>query len=283
VTITGIDISNNNGHVDLGKVRGAGYAFVGMKASGDEGGGANHFLDGFFARNWKAAGEQGLARLAYHYARPSVATPSQSVTTLQEAVAAAGGLGPGDTVALDLEDPAVPDGTSLHVWAAEWLDLAARVFGVAPWKYSARYYTSTHDLEHDDLAAFPTWWASYQAHRPAPVTGWGPIRIWQHDAHTTVPGVQGECDVNVFDGSHDDLRSLGRASTLDPLFWTTTPAIPPLEAGRPDPRPDPRPARSVPSEVVAALDTIWEFAGPDVEVQKAIVALKVKLGLQADG
>src|SRR4030095_5774689 len=83
VTLRGIDVSNNNGAIGWAAVKAAGYAFAGMKASGDEGS-TNHFLDSFFPQNWSAAEAQGLVRVAYHYARPSVVSPARSVTTLEE-------------------------------------------------------------------------------------------------------------------------------------------------------------------------------------------------------
>lgn len=248
-TTPGIDISNNNGFVTLSQVRAAGYEFVAIKASGDEGS-SGVFLDQFFPDNWRNAAAAGMARIAYHYACPSRTSPAGSVVTLQRALDAVGGLKTGDNVALDIEEEATPSGRSLHVWVAEWLDLAERLFGVRPYKYSARYYTSTRDLEHPDLERYPTWWASYQASMPAAVAGWRPIRIWQHSADALVPGVPGVCDTNLFQGTIHDLRALGK------------------------------PAPAVPPEVFAALDTLWNYAGPDEEIQRAIVAVKVALGLQ---
>lgn len=205
----GVDVSNNQGVIDWAAVRASGRLFAAIKASGDETA-SGVYLDRYFPENWHTSRAQGMARIAYHYAKPSRVPPSQSVGTLQRALAAVGGLQPGDNVALDIEDPDVPDGQSLHQWVAEWLDLAARAFGVpTPWKYSAHYYTSTHDLEHDDLGGYPTWWAAYQATQPPASRGWGPIWIWQHDAHGTVPGVAGPCDLDVFNGTFDELRALG--------------------------------------------------------------------------
>jgi lysozyme len=256
--LTGIDLSNNNGVVDLGLVKAAGNAFVAMKASGDEGRG-NVFLDPFFPENWHQANAHELVRIAYHYARPSAVTPAQSVTTLQRAIDAVGGLKVGDNVALDIEDPEVPEGVSLHVWVAEWLALAEQVFGVAPYRYSAHYYTSTHDLEHDDLAKYPVWWASYQAIKPAPSPGWAPIRIWQNSASGRVPGVGGDVDTNLFEGTREELLALGKLG----LPELVEPAAP-----------------GVPADVIGALDVLWDAAGADVVKQRAIVQVKVAFGLQ---
>jgi lysozyme len=256
--LTGVDISNNQGAVDLGLVKAAGNAFVAIKASGDEGRG-NVFLDPFFPENWHQANAHELVRIAYHYARPSAVTPAQSVTTLERALQAVGGLKVGDNVALDVEDPEVPEGVSLHVWVAEWLALAEQVFQVAPYRYSAHYYTSTHDLEHEDLARYPVWWASYQAIKPAPSRGWAPIRIWQNSASGRVPGVGGDVDTDLFEGTREELLALGKLG----LPELVEPAVPPY--------------------VVSALDWIWSEIGPDIEAQKAVAKIKEAIGLQRVG
>lgn len=228
VGIKGIDISNHQGFaVDMHEVKAAGYDFAILKASGDEGA-TGVFFDPTFAGNWQKAAEAEVVRGAYHYAKPSRASPAQSVTTFQRAIQAAGGLRPGDSVWLDTEDPDYPDGQSLHVWTAEWLALAEQVFGVAPGKYSANFYTSAHDLEHDDLSRYPTWWAA-EPPKPAPQVGWGPIRVWQHDWHTVVPGVPGGIDVNVFDGTVADLKALGLPPP--PAADWETPVLGPIYRG----------------------------------------------------
>jgi GH25 family lysozyme M1 (1,4-beta-N-acetylmuramidase) len=227
VTTPGIDVSNHNGIVDWPRVAASGVRFAGMKASGDEGIG-NVFVDPTFPDNWHQSRANGLIRIAYHYCRPSVVSPAASVTTFQRAIQAVGGLASGDLVALDLEDPGVPDGVSLHVWAAEWLALAEDVFGVAPVKYSARYYTSTHDLEHDDLERFPTWWASYQATIPPSATGWD-IDIWQNSASGTCPGVSGQVDTDLFLGTVEELRLLGLPAPVA-VDWET-PVFGPIYRG----------------------------------------------------
>lgn len=227
-TLKGIDVSNHQGVVDWVHVAASGVGFALIKASGDEGA-SNVYLDPEFPTNWAQTRGVGLVRGAYHYARPSAVSPAASVTTLQRAIQAVGGLQAGDLVALDIEDPDVPDRTSLHVWVAEWLALAEEVFGVAPIKYSARYYTSTHDLEHADLERFPTWWASYQATEPAGVPGWTPLAIWQYSASGTVPGVAGAVDLNVFHGTAAELRALGKPAP--PHVDWEGPVFAPIYAG----------------------------------------------------
>lgn len=211
--IRGIDISNNNGHVDLRRVKDAGYEFVILKISEDDWG-DDDFFDRFAAENLANARALGMGVGVYTFLRPSKSSPAESITLIERALARLGGLQAGESVWLDVEDEHFTG--DLHVWLAEALALGSQVFGFPLGKYSADWYTSTRNLEHEDLAPYPTWWASYQAALPAPQAGWGPIRVWQHDVTQAgaVPGVAGRCDVNVFYGTLDDFKALGKPAEV---------------------------------------------------------------------
>lgn len=221
----GIDVSNNNGAIDFDALRGSDRRFAFVKASEDDG-----FIDPFLKANLDGLKGLGWARGVYHFARPSVSSPADSVTLFQKAIAGAGGLAPGDLIALDIEDERVPEGQSLHQWVAEWLDLAERVFGVAPFKYSGKWYTSTRDLEHDDLARWPTWWASYTPSVPDPVPGWRPITIWQYQANGAEPGIAGDVDEDLFYDRLDALTALGLPGNAPPPPAPTPAPVPPPPA-----------------------------------------------------
>lgn len=214
--LNGIDVSNHQGAVAWGAVAASGVAFAIAKCSGDEGGGADRFADPFFAANWRGMAGAGLVRGAYHYARPSVAAPEASAAFFVERIGAVGGLGPGDLVALDLEDPAVPVGVALVGWTAAWLDLVERALAVAPLLYTGAYYLREHgfvvgDRARHALGRYPLWLASYQDTPPPAPPGWPRATIWQTSASGAVPGVAGPCDTDRFVGTADELRALGSA------------------------------------------------------------------------
>jgi hypothetical protein len=52
--------------------------------------------------------------------------------------------------------------------------------------------------------------------------GWDSLTIWQHDANTRVPGFAAPIDVNVFDGTIEELRALG-SPTQTPVQPGPTP------------------------------------------------------------
>lgn len=222
-TLRAIDISNNNGHVDLKRVRDEGkYEAVIVKISEDDWG-DDDFFDSYAALNLANARELEMGVGVYTFLRPSLSSPAESITLIERALAKLGGLRAGEVVALDVEDP---DFTGdLHVWLAEALALGSQVFGFPIWKYSADWYTSTRNLEHADLAPYPTWWASYQTNLPDPQVGWDPIRMWQNGVLPagSVPGVAGDCDVNVFYGTLADFKDLGKPAGPSPVIVTPSP------------------------------------------------------------
>lgn len=209
--LNGVDVSNWQGHIDWPQVAQSGRAFAFIKATED-----SDFVDPWFPANWQRCKEVGMARGAYCFARPSKSSPADSVTLFEATIKSAGGLAEGDLIALDIEDEKFAG--SLHVWVAEWLDLAERTFGVRPVIYTGHWYSEPHDLEHPDLSKYPLWYASYQDQLPPPPTGWQKVTFWQHSAHAQVPGVAGDCDVDRFYGSPDELRALGKqAEPVEPL------------------------------------------------------------------
>ena len=205
--LPGVDVSNNNPGINWMRVSVAGKRFAIAKASGDETA-SNQFFDQDFADNWASIKGAGMTRGAYHYAKPSRVSPAKSVTTFEEALRRVGGLQPGDLVALDMEDPDVPSGTSLAQWTAEWLDLARTVLGVTPIIYTGNYYIRDHNLV--GLDAYPLWLASYQDTLPPAPTEWpiSQFKFWQYSQDGQVPGI-GKALEDWFLGTADDLRQLG--------------------------------------------------------------------------
>ncbi|MEX5712263.1 GH25 family lysozyme [Parafrankia sp. FMc6] len=85
---------------DLAVYAAAGHDRIVIKASEGTG-----YRNPRFATWWAAAGRAGLARGAYHYARPSRSAGAAEADYFVSVIQAAGGLGPRDWVWLDTEDP----------------------------------------------------------------------------------------------------------------------------------------------------------------------------------
>jgi hypothetical protein len=97
--------------------------------------------------------------------------------------------------------------------------------------------------------------------------------MWQNavmDAGT-VPGVLGQCDVNVFYGTPDDFRAIGLPADWPVQTEPPAPAMPPPAV----------------DAVTASLHNLWSLTedvaatneARAISAQKAIVVIKNKLGL----
>lgn len=180
VEATGIDVSNNNGHVDFAAVHKAGYRFAFLKAS--EG---TTFVDSYFASNAKAAKAAGLRVGAYHFldASPAAAQAKHFAARIHAA-----GLKPGDLLPVaDVEKTGVTTGQ-----AVAFIDAVHRELGVKP-----LIYTSPGFARWPSTFGCRLWVAHYGVSHPTIPPPWTAYAAWQHSQSGHVPGVSGACDLNV--------------------------------------------------------------------------------------
>jgi lysozyme len=211
--IHGIDVSGWQGPVNWGAVRQSGRQFAFAKAT--EG---MTFVDGTFAANRQGMAAAGLAlRGFYHFARPDRNSAAAEAAHFLRTV---GPLGPGEVAVLDLEvapSPGVSD------WAAEWLALVAQATGRTPILYS--YQSYLYSIPTARLTGYPLWmaaWGNNDGNVPAesPKSDrWSRWTWWQYTSNSTVPGVTGHVDENVFAGTAAELAAYGGTAppTADPL------------------------------------------------------------------
>ena len=86
----------------------------------------------------------------------------------------------------------------------EWLQIVERHYGVKPiiytyYKFKTRYL---NDPIFDD---YPYWIAHYYVDQ---VEYDGPWKFWQHTDVGRLPGIKGDVDFNIYNGSFYDLRKL---------------------------------------------------------------------------
>ena len=156
------------------------------------------YVDPTFADRWRAAGQAGLARVAYHFDRAAFDGAAQFGWFLG-AVIRAGGLGPRDMLCLDSEDTQTPARASAA--AAAFTHRAADL-GYPGCVYTGRWFANPYGLTSGVL--HPSWrwlWLSdYTASHddqtmPLP-TGWTRDQVLarQFTDRADVPGVTGPCD-----------------------------------------------------------------------------------------
>lgn len=179
----GLDVSNNNGHVDWARIAADGYRFAWAKAT--EG---TSFVDPFYTLNRAGAHAHGIAFGAYHYFTPGVDALAQAAFFLEHAQPKAGDLVP----TLDYErSPATPRP------AEEFVSRLHRDLGYWPVFYS--YLSFIEEMRASSaspLARCELWLADYTTVRPAPPAPWKQISVWQHTSTGSVPGIGGPVDLD---------------------------------------------------------------------------------------
>lgn len=231
MAILGIDVSNWQAEVDWGAVAASGVQFAIVKAS--EG---TTFLDGYLARNWHGIPAAGLARGAYHFAQPNQNQPEAEAAWFLSCVQGAGGLADGDVLVLDLEA-----GTgNLVDWTQRWLAAVTAAVGFRPLLYSGMWFMEPHGLVGDpQLAEHGLWLAAYGSVPPAPPPLWPVLALWQFSCTGRVPGVDGDCDCNVFNGAIEQFRLYGKPGAVV--------------------EPPPQPSPGLPWDCAAQLETITQI------------------------
>lgn len=193
----GIDVSTHSGTVDWKSVRDEGHSFAFIKAS--EG---VDLADPDFGANWKAAGDAGLVRGAYHFF-VTEDDPGQQARLFIETVQ----LEPGDLApVVDIE--LIGHGTShgLPDRLGRFLELLEKHYGVRP-----IIYTSPNFWNKNFGAGFghyPLWVADYGVDEPTIPDGWEDWHLWQWKGDAAVHGVEKSADLSRVNRQADDLHRL---------------------------------------------------------------------------
>lgn len=206
----GIDISNHQGIVDFRKVKDAGYSFVFMKAT--EG---VSYKDPYFIRNWNETKRIGMIPGTYHFARPSLNAANDEADFFMSTVLDSVELEEGDILIQDMEDSNARG--DLSGWAEFFVEVVRNYAGFDPLFYSRKNYIEEHNLGTPRLGQCGLWLAQYPYTIP---TNWPPVpspwsvpAFWQYSEKGTVPGVNGNCDLNYFNGTLDRLPLYGKPKT----------------------------------------------------------------------
>lgn len=179
----GIDVSNNNGHVDWAGVAAAGYTYAIAKATEGLG-----FVDSFYAENRAGAAAHGLHFGAYHFYSPGEDPAAQVAFFLEHAKPKTGDIVP----ALDYERPPADKAP-----AEAFVVALHRETGHWPFFYTfLSFVDSMHIPVGSPLASCPLWLADFTNVRPPTPKPWHEITIWQHTSTGRVPGIGGSVDLD---------------------------------------------------------------------------------------
>ena len=200
--IHGIDISHHQGTIDWQELKDHGMIdqfpvrFVMIKATE----GATR-VDENFEDNFYQAREYGFTRGAYHFYSVHSSAKPQADFFIRKVKLENGDLPP----VLDVEHkPKNQTDEEFSQSVLEWLDLVEKHYGVKPiiytyYKFKTRYLS---DPVFDD---YPYWIAHYYVDS---VEYQGKWKFWQHTDVGRLPGIKGNVDFDIYNGSMYDLRKM---------------------------------------------------------------------------
>lgn len=199
--VHGIDVAKWQREVDWRAVKGAGIEFAFIKAT--EGGDR---LDERFKQNWRAAGQAGIARGAYHFLYFCTPAEVQARWFIRNVPRERGALPPVLDAEWNPHSPTCtirPPAAEVRAKMKTWLDIIERHYGQRPIIYT------TVDFHRENLVGQmkgETYWLRSTATHPSvtyPGRNW---MFWQYTATGRLPGTIGDTDINAFAGSQRQWR-----------------------------------------------------------------------------
>jgi GH25 family lysozyme M1 (1,4-beta-N-acetylmuramidase) len=157
------------------------------------------YVNPYFGEDWRGAGEAGLLRGAYHYARPRLPLWTATQDAQRFLMTTGPFAGPNDLPpVLDLEDSGGLSRDDVVAWADEWMAEITRQTGRWPMLYSAAWFLDGAVGGAAELADHPMWVAEYNdlGYPQWLPTGWSNWTVWQFTSSATIPGIPAPVDLN---------------------------------------------------------------------------------------
>ena len=197
--VHGIDISHYQGNINwkmLEQTRQGQFPiqFIFMKAT--EGG---DYLDKRFVANFDSAKAHGFIRGAYHFYNPKTDANKQADFFINTVKLEPGDLPP----VLDIETKG-KDIEKLQADLKLWLRRVENHYGVKPIIY-ASYKFKTKYLNDSVFNSYPYWIAHYYVDSVQYKGDW---KFWQHTDVGTLPGIEEQVDLNIYNGGLEGLNAM---------------------------------------------------------------------------
>ena len=224
-TVPGIDVSYWDAGIDWPKVRATGQRFVVAKAT--EG---ITYKDPTFDDNWFGAKSAGLLRGAYHFFRCNVDAKKQADYFIDyvKTVKDNGEFPP----VLDLETHDGMTKEKIVPAVKIWLDRVEAAFGKKPIIYSGQYFLQDYLVVAGGgppawAKDYPLWLAQYpnqyvDGMKPFLPRGWFNWTIWQYSDKGRINGINASVDMNIFNGTLEELYKFAGANIPDQTPKTHT-------------------------------------------------------------
>ena len=200
--IHGIDISHHQGRIDWEELKDNGQIdhcpirFVMIKATE----GATQ-TDRNFRDNFYQARENGFTRGAYHFYSVHSPAEQQAYHFMKTVDLENGDLPP----VLDVEHkPKNQSDEEFKHSVLTWLQMVESHYRVKPIIYTY-FKFKTRYLSDPVFDEYPYWIAHYYVYS---LQYQGPWKFWQHTDVGRLPGIKGNVDFNIYNGSYYDLRQM---------------------------------------------------------------------------
>ena len=200
--IHGIDISHHQGEIDWDELRDKGLInespirFVMIKATE----GASR-VDENFRNNFYQAREHGFTRGAYHFYSVLSSAQNQAAFYIRNVKLEKGDLPP----ILDVESkPKNQTDKAFKASVLQWLRIVEKHYGLPPIIYTYHKFKERY-LSDPEFDEYPYWIAHYYVDK---ITYKGQWKFWQHTDVGRLPGIEGNVDFNIYNGSFYDLRKM---------------------------------------------------------------------------
>lgn len=199
-TVRGIDISHYQENIDWDKLRnaqiqGSPVSFVFVKAT--EG---TNILDENFNQNFFNAKKNDMIRGAYHFFSTSSSAKAQAKYYCKMVQLDENDLPP----ILDVEKINHLTPKQLQKEVLTWMNIVEKHYGTTPILYT--YYKFRKDyLNSPEFDRYPYWIAHYYVDSLEYKGDW---KFWQHTDAGKVDGIKGNVDINLFNGTYEDLLDM---------------------------------------------------------------------------
>lgn len=200
--VHGTDVSKYQTKVDWHSARDNGISFAFIKAT--EGGDR---VDPMFAEHWRAARQAGIPHSAYHFYYFCRSAEDQADWFIRNVPREANALPP----VLDMEwnhmSPSCKKRPPANVVQAEmriFLEKLTRHYGKKPIIYTSIDFYRDNRLQN--FEGYDWWLRSVSAH-PHVRYGTKDFLFWQYTGTGKVPGIRGDADINVFNGTQKEWRA----------------------------------------------------------------------------
>ena len=200
--IHGIDISHHQGDIDWQTLKDEGMIdkfpirFIMIKATEGATKVDENFIDNFYQ-----AREFGFTRGAYHFYSVHSSAQAQAEFFIKNVKLESGDLPP----VLDVEHkPKNQTDEEFKQSIQLWLNMVEFHYGVKPIIYTYYMFKMKYlnDSVFDD---YPYWIAHYYVEKVEYKGAW---KFWQHTDVGKLPGIKGNVDFNIYNGSFYDLRKM---------------------------------------------------------------------------